>query len=442
MHQSDNELIDLDNSADYDDMPYDPLEHRTADKSFMDGDVLDQYLANEVSAALSEPAAEEDGEDTVNADLWDASPISGGSSAAQNKNKTRSRAGKQPRRKRAARPQSILMGFLALTTLCSLGLCLYMLFNSRATPADSNAIIENGGDKPVFYSQEEVDVMMEEAALASEQELKNEIMNQLSSENPSVQDTLRWLYSDFVFYQDNGSYHFIPLSDTIERNSLERGNFTVSENGEISYTSQSGTSARKGIDVSQFQGDIDWEQVAASDVEFAMIRAGYRGYGANGTLVTDECFESNMAGAAANGIDIGVYFFTQAITVEEALDEAQYVIELIAPYDISYPIVIDVEKLSNSDARANALTQAQRTEIVSAFCDAIAEAGYTPMIYGGIYSLFGMLDINQVNHYKIWFAFYNNYVYYPYEIQMWQYTDKASIPGIEGNVDLNLWFLE
>ncbi len=172
-----------------------------------------------------------------------------------------------------------------------------------------------------------------------------------------------------------------------------------------------------------------------------MIRAGYRGYGTEGKLVTDECFERNMEGAAANGIDIGVYFFTQAITVEEAREEAQYVLDLLASYDISYPIVIDVEKLS-SDARANALTQAQRTEIVSAFCDAIAEAGYTPMIYGGIYSLFGMLDINQVSHYKIWFAFYNNYVYYPYEVQMWQYSDKGSIPGIEGAVDLNLWFLE
>ncbi len=253
MHQSDDEIMDLDNSADYDDMPYDPLEHHRADEPFMDGDVLDQYLANEVSAALSEPTTDEDAEDTVNADLWDASPISGGSSAAQSKNKTRSRAGKQARRKRTARPQSILMGFLALTTLCSLGLCLYMLFNSRTTPANSNAIIGNGGDQPVFYSQEEVDVMMEEAALAGKQDLKNEIMNQLSSENPSVQDTLRRLYSDFVFYQDSGSYYFIPLSDTIERNTLERGNFSVSENGEISYTSQNGTSARKGIDVSQYQ---------------------------------------------------------------------------------------------------------------------------------------------------------------------------------------------
>ncbi|MDE6744692.1 MAG: glycoside hydrolase family 25 protein [Lachnospiraceae bacterium] len=439
MHQSDEEIMDLDNNMDYDDMPYDPLQRRFADNLSMDEEDLDQYLSDQVNATLSD---EELDDDAVNADLWEDSSIDDDDSMMYSRKQSQkmSGAGKLPRKKRAARSLSILAGILTLTTLCSLGLCLYMLITPYIKPTTSGSIIENGEDAPVFYSQEEVDILMEEAALAHEQELKNEIMNQLSSENPNLNDTLRWLYSDFVLYQDNGSYHFVPISDTIERNTLERGNLSVSENGEISYTSQNGTSARKGIDVSQHQGDIDWEQVAASGVELAIIRAGIRGYG-TGALVTDEYFERNMEGAAANGIDIGVYFFTQAITVEEALEEAQYVLELIAPYDITYPIVIDVEN-PNASARANALTQAQRTEIVSAFCDAIAEAGYTPMIYGGVYSLFGMLDIEQINHYKIWFAFYNDYIYYPYQMQMWQYTDKGSIPGIEGAVDLNLWFLD
>lgn len=441
MHQSDDEIIDLDNGMDYDDMPYDPLQRSSADDLSMEEETLDQYLSDQDSIALSESALDDD---TVNADLWEDSPISGDDASTaygrKRSQKMSARTGKLPRRKRAARSHSILTGFLALTTLCSLGLCLYMLFNPRTKPASSDSIIGDGADAPVFYSQEEVDILMEEAALAHEQELKNEIMNQLAVENPSVADTLRWLYSDSVLYQDEGGYHFIPLSDTIERNTLERGNFSVSENGEISYTSQNGTSARKGIDVSQHQGDIDWEQVAASGVEFAIIRAGIRGY-ESGALVTDTYFERNMESAAANGIDIGVYFFTQAITVEEAQEEARYVLELVTPYDISYPIVIDVENPSSS-ARANTLTQAQRTEIVSAFCDTITEAGYTPMIYGNTYSLFGMLDIEQINHYQIWHAFYNDYVYYPYQIQMWQYTSKARIPGIEGDVDLNLWFLE
>lgn len=410
MHRSDDEIIDLNDNMDYDDMLYDPYPEGDGPD-----DGPDDYPDDEDGVP---PEADDD---AVNADLWEMP----------------ARTGKQPRRKRAGRSHSVLTGFLALTTLCSLGLCLYMLINTRTQSAASGAIVDHDA---VFYSQEEAEAMMEEAALAHEQELKNEIMNQLAVENPSVSDTLRWLYSDSVIYVDDGGYHFIPISDAIERNTLERGRFSVSENGEISYTAQNGISARKGIDVSQHQGAIDWEQVAASGVEFAIIRAGIRGY-ESGALVTDEYFERNMEGAAANGIDAGVYFFTQAVTVDEALEEARYVLELVTPYDITYPIVIDVENPAKS-ARANVLTQAQRTEIVSAFCDAIAEAGYTPMIYGNTYSLFGMLDIEQVSRYKIWHAFYNDYVYYPYQIQMWQYTSQAKIPGIEGDVDLDLWFLE
>ncbi len=442
MHQSDDEIIDLDldNTADSDDMPYDPFEHRPADGLSVEEDDFDRYMTDQTDASLPEDIPEDD---TVNADLWENDPISGdgafGSYDKEQPRKIAGRTGKQTRRKRTARSHSFLTGFLALTTLCSLGLCLYMLIHPRTEPAGSDAIIEHDTDTPVYYSQEEVDVMMEEAALAHEQELKNEIMNQLTVENPSVTDTLRWLYSDSILYLDDDGYHFIPISDAIEHNTLERGNFSVSENGEISYAAH-GMSARKGIDVSQFQGEIDWEQVASSGVEFAIIRAGIRGYG-SGALVTDEFFERNMEGAAANGIETGVYFFTQAITVEEALEEAQYVLSLVAPYELTYPIVIDVESPAD-DARANVLTQAERTEIVSAFCDAIAEAGYTPMIYGNTYSLFGMMDIEQINRYKIWHAFYNDYVYYPYRLQMWQYTSNATIPGIEGDVDLNLWFLE
>lgn len=406
-----------------------------------DYDTDDENAMEDTTENILESPAD-DGD--VNADLWDDSLLPDDYSFLARDQKqsrpTREKKERVLRRKRSSRSSNILIIVLSLTTLCSLGLCLYMLFHPQTESAASNAIIENGNDSPAFYSQEEVDTMMEEAALAHEQELKNEIMNQLSVENPSVADTLRWLYSDSILYLDNDGYHFIPISDTIEHNTLNRGAFSVSENGEISYISQDGRSAVKGIDVSQHQGAIDWEQVAGSGVEFAIIRAGIRGY-ESGALVTDSYFESNMDGVSANGIEAGVYFFTQAITVEEALEEANYVLELVAPYDLSYPIVIDVENPS-ANARANSLTQEQRTEIVSAFCDAIAEAGYTPMIYGNTYSLFGMLDIEQIHHYKIWHAFYNDYVYYPYQIQMWQYTSQAQIPGIEGNVDLNLWFLE
>lgn len=335
------------------------------------------------------------------------------------------------------RSMSILTWILAFTTLCSVGLCVYLLIDAHNKATSVNSVIIER--PPLQYTQEEIDLMMEEAADLREQEIKQEMQDHLAVSNPNVAEMLRQLYSDHVIYYDSEGYHFIPLPDSIERNNLDRNNFVLSEDGEITYMEQDTVVSLKGIDVSQHQGAIDWNQVAASGVNFAMIRAGYRGYG-SGVLVTDERFEENVTGALNAGLPVGAYFFTQAITVEEAEEEASYVTQLLAPYEITYPVVIDVEKPDSEDARANSLSQEERTAIVCAFCRAIEDAGYTPMIYGNTQSLFGMLDIEQISKYDIWHAFYNDYIYYPYQLQMWQYTAGATVPGIAGAVDLNIWF--
>ena len=337
------------------------------------------------------------------------------------------------------RSMSILTWILAFTTLCSVGLCVYLLIDAhnKATSVHS-VIIER---PPLQYTQEEIDMMMEEAADLREQEIKLEMQDHLAVPSPNVAEMLRQLYSDHVIYYDSEGYHFIPLPASIERNNLDRNNFVLSEDGEITYMEQDTVVSLKGIDVSQHQGSIDWEQVAASGVDFAMIRAGYRGYG-SGVLVTDERFEENITGALNAGLPVGAYFFTQAVTVEEAEEEASYITQLLSPYDITYPVVIDVEKPDSDDARANSLSQEERTAIVCAFCRAIEGAGYTPMIYGNTQSLFGMLDIEQISEYEIWHAFYNDYAYYPFQLRMWQYTAGATVPGVEGAVDLNIWLPE
>lgn len=336
------------------------------------------------------------------------------------------------------RPSSVLFIILVVTTLLSLSLCIYVLSHPRYVTVESNSISEAS---ITTYTQEEVDQMMADAANQREMEIKESIRSQLEVSNPSVSETLRQLFSESIIYLDADGYHFIPISDTIPHNNLIRENFSVNENGEITYRHEGALASQKGIDVSQHQGVIDWSQVGDSGVEFAFIRAGFRGYG-SGALVTDEQFEANMEGANEAGIATGVYFFTQAITVEEAIEEAQYVLELIAPYEITYPVVIDVEKPDSSEARANTLSREERTLIVQTFCDTIAAAGYTPMIYGNTNSLFGMLDIEIIHSYPIWYAFYNTYPYYPYAMQVWQYTANGSVPGISGTVDLNIWFPE
>ena len=194
-----------------------------------------------------------------------------------------------------------------------------------------------------------------------------------------------------------------------------------------------------GIDVSLYQGIIDWAKVKKSGVEFAMIRAGYRGYGSAGTLVEDSMFSKNVLGATSNGIDIGIYFYTQAITEEEAKEEAKFVLNLLKKYNIKlkYPIAIDTELSPPGTGRADNLSVKRRTAIVKTFCEAINNSGYIPMIYANKYWLMYKLDMSQLSEYDVWLAHYTTTTDYTGKYTIWQYTDKGVINGIDGYVDKN-----
>lgn len=197
-----------------------------------------------------------------------------------------------------------------------------------------------------------------------------------------------------------------------------------------------------GIDVSVYQGTIDWSKVKKDGIDFAMIRAGYRGYGSNGTLVEDSMFSKNILGASTNGIDVGIYFYTQAITVDEAKEEARFVLNLIKKYGIkiTYPIAVDTELSTakpEGTGRADNLSKDERTKIVKAFCDTIKDAGYMPMIYANKYWLNENLDMSKLSNYDVWLAHYTNQTDYKGKYTMWQYTDSGNVKGISGNVDKN-----
>ena len=170
-----------------------------------------------------------------------------------------------------------------------------------------------------------------------------------------------------------------------------------------------------------------------------MIRLGLRGY-ETGKLVTDENFKANVEGATAAGIDVGVYFFTQAINPAEAREEAEYVLNEIDGYNITYPIAIDVEDLYNDKARSYNQSKESRTECAIAFMDAVKNAGYNPAIYGNLNTFTKLVEVNKLGEYDKWFALYDTQIYFPYEITVWQYSDKGRIDGIEGDVDLNITF--
>lgn len=195
---------------------------------------------------------------------------------------------------------------------------------------------------------------------------------------------------------------------------------------------------KAGIDVSKWNGEIDWDRVKNAGVQFAIVRAGYRG-SVTGTLVQDICFEANMKGAAASGIPVGIYFFTQATNEVEAVEEASAVLNWIQNYEITYPIFIDTEG-AGGKGRADGLDADTRTLVCEAFCRTIENAGYEAGVYASRNWYDHNLHTTKLENYYIWLAEYRSVPLYQGYYRMWQYSSKGKIDGIEGNVDMNIMY--
>ncbi len=197
-------------------------------------------------------------------------------------------------------------------------------------------------------------------------------------------------------------------------------------------------SATLGIDVSTWNGNIDWDKVAKSGVSYAIIRCGFRGSTVGG-LFEDNKFATNIKNATAAGLKVGVYFFTQAVTEAEAIEEASMCLSLVEGYKLDYPIFIDVEA---SGGRADGISKAQRTANVKAFCKTIENAKYKAGVYANSKWLSGQINTTELTGYKIWLAQYaSTPTYTATRYDMWQYSSSGTISGISGNVDLNLSYL-
>ena len=211
--------------------------------------------------------------------------------------------------------------------------------------------------------------------------------------------------------------------------------------GSIMYYNDPAYTTAIGIDVSSHQGEIDWEKVASSGVEFAIIRLGYRGYGSEGTLNLDPYFEQNLAGARAAGLKVGVYFFSQAITVAEAYEEALFVLENLGGESLDYPLVYDWEPISGVGARTDGLDSVTLTDCAITFCQTVELAGYTPMVYYNKPVGYGQYDVSRLTDYDVWFAQYASKPDMYYDYRIWQYTSSGSVPGISTKVDMNIAFI-
>lgn len=195
-----------------------------------------------------------------------------------------------------------------------------------------------------------------------------------------------------------------------------------------------------GIDVSKWQKEIDWQKVKASGIEFAIIRCGYRG-SQSSYLIEDPYFKANIEGARAAGIKVGVYFFTQATSDVEAVEEASMVLKLVEDYELDLPIFIDSES-AGGKGRADGIDQEARTSVCKAFCQTIAGAGYNAGIYASRNWFYNRLKADELSEYYIWDAEYRDKPIYTGKYDIWQYTSSGGIDGINTRVDLNISYID
>lgn len=346
---------------------------------------------------------------------------------------------------------SVIITFI--TILVSIVLCLHFKKQagemeafaeqalSEKVQTDEPEAVEAVSDE-IVYTQEQVDSMVTAAVTNAIDSADSELLQILRGRLENGEGTmtiLRDLYPEHVVMLDSGQYYFLPLQEDLAFNNYVDDNFIAEESGLVSYRQDGETITKKGIDVSKYQGKIDWEAVKNDGVDYAIIRVGIRGY-SEGGIVEDEFFRQNIEGAIANGIPVGVYFFTQAINETEALEEADFVLEMLQGYSLTYPVYLDIEDVKKENCRTNSLTVEERTNNAKVFLEKIAAAGYQPALYGNMKTFLLMLDLASLEQYDKWFAGYTLPIYYPYEYKMLQYSEKGKVAGVPGKVDVNICF--
>ncbi len=333
--------------------------------------------------------------------------------------------------------------FLSLVAIVALSFSIGLLIKNAMLQREEEAVRSEleALNSEGYYTETEAKLMVDEATKEAEEQTYNVIREMIQKKleaGEGTTATIRSLFPEQIVVASNGRYYFFPISDEIEHHGFEDTDFEFDSKGYLQYVgSDIDVKVQQGVDVSRFQGDIDWEKVANAGIEFAFIRAGFRGT-TEGKLLEDDCFEENITGALENGIDVGVYFYSQAINEEEALEEVQMLLDMIEPYDITFPVVIDIESAESDTARTVDLTTDEYEAVAKTFCDTVKNAGYTPMIYGNVKSFTLLMDAADVDDYDIWIAYYGTPLYYPYHFNIWQYTSTGTVDGIEGSVDLNI----
>lgn len=359
---------------------------------------------------------------------------------------------KRRRKKQRRSENGILAGsiLLCIVTLVAITVCMVTVFQNRAAQLQKvevmNELETARQEIAVSYSQDEVDQMIQAAVAEAKEQTSEEVsgdflskLKELMQSGDGATEMLRYFFPEEIVVADAGQYYFFPIREDLAKHTYNPLGFQKDGDDILHYYENGERASHKGIDVSKYQESINWKKVADDEVEYAFIRLGIRGY-TEGEIMVDDNFQDNIEGALENDIDVGVYFFTQATSEAEAEEEAEFVIDSIEDYDVSYPVVIDIEAVSNQNARAKDLTVEDRTKYCIIFCEKIKEAGYKPMIYGNLKTFMLLLDMERLEDYDKWFAYYDEKMYFPYAFKIWQYSSTGKVSGINGDVDLNISF--
>lgn len=343
---------------------------------------------------------------------------------------------------------TVVMSIVAVTLLVAVILVIVLLMNSSqknsgsrqtGASAPSSPVIEDTAESVAADSKltpDDLDFwdMYPPEESASPEPVQEE-SSQAAPENDPATDGRHTL----VQYAD-GTEEWVLISPYLPKHEYD---FTklVCQSDLMKYYVDGKQVSYAGVDISKLQDYVDFVKVKKAGIDFVMLRVGARGYG-TGQLILDDYFSDNLKRATDAGLAVGVYFFSQAVSKEEAVEEANMVLQNLGEYRIAYPVAFDMELIENDTARIDALSRSEKTEIAKTFLDTIAAAGYKTMLYGNKEWLMKEIDMSKLTAYDVWLSQAADIPDYPYKFTMWQYSREGSVDGIAGYANMNISFID
>ena len=340
---------------------------------------------------------------------------------------------------------------LCSVTLLALAGSVLFFLQTRNAVKEKNELADRleavEGDRKTLYTEDEVREKVEQAKSGAGEAERRKILMQIQSDMESGGSTasmLRGLFSNDLVVVSGGKYYFYPILHSVSKNAFQSADFSLSDDGRLQYTGKDKVTLQSGVEVSEKNGDIDWNLVSEDDIAFAMVCAGGRltsdvdGKEA-GSIVADEKLKDNVSGAYEAGLNAGVYYVLGAASEEEAEEEAERLIQHLEPVHsmLTYPVAVWVNVPAETDRTAGQ-SRADWTGYVLSFCESLEEAGYQPMIYGNLASFVMMLNLEDLEKYSKWISNPGAGLYFPYQFSMWQYSTSGTVHGISTEVGLDV----